>query len=173
MSGLVGYLTDPVKITTGFDTSNLKEWTFDDQGNIVLPSGGDIVDNNGLSVLGEASGGTRKTNSTLVPGAPAIIWSALSGAISSAKLFVQVECQVEGDLIPHTQTCEIIIASRGGSFDPAISVYGIVYTSASPLVTFTAQRGPAFIEVLGNTTEIVVSNVLVRIYSIEQDTRYP
>jgi hypothetical protein len=37
-------------------SANNKNWTFDDDGNLTLPAGGDIVDSNGTSVLG--GGGT-------------------------------------------------------------------------------------------------------------------
>jgi len=67
MSGLVGYGNTPVKITSGFNSSNLKEWYFDDQGNIVLPQNGNILDYNGNSVLGiDANAGNLVFNSNAI-----------------------------------------------------------------------------------------------------------
>ena len=40
------------------ENDGAKDWTFGTDGNLVLPSGGDIKDSNGNSVLGSGSGGT-------------------------------------------------------------------------------------------------------------------
>jgi len=56
MSGFVGYLNTPVRIIAGADSPGAKEWTFDSSGNIVLPQSGDILNYNGVSVLGFAAG---------------------------------------------------------------------------------------------------------------------
>lgn len=67
MSGLVGYGNTPVKIISGFNSSNLKEWYFDDQGNIVLPQNGNILDHNGNSVLGiDANAGNLVFNNNAI-----------------------------------------------------------------------------------------------------------
>lgn len=173
MSGLVGYKTTPITIITGADEPNAKEWRFDNLGNITLPLGGDIVDSNGSSLLA-VDNAVRKTSANITIGTPMSVWSSLSDSVSSAKLFVQVECEEVGDLTgAHTQSCEIIIASRNGFDIPSISVYGLVYTSSQTLVTFTAQRNGITnnIEVIGTTTGIVSSNPLLRVYSIEQTSR--
>ena len=52
MSGLVGFGNTPVKITTGFDTSNLKEFTFVN-GNLQLPLGGNVLDHLGNILINE------------------------------------------------------------------------------------------------------------------------
>ena len=173
MSGLVGYKSTPITIITGADEPSAKEWRFDNLGNITLPLGGDIVDNNGISLLG-ADSGIRKTVSVVTLGVSTVIWTGFDPSVSSAKLFVQVQCEVAGDPSgAHSQSCEIVIASRSSLFTPAISVYGLVYTSASPLVTFTAQRNGINnkIEIVGDATGIVSTDPLLRIYSIEQLTR--
>lgn len=56
MSGLVGYLNNPVRIVAGADAPGAKEWQFDNAGNIRLPQGGDILDYTGTSLLGIAIG---------------------------------------------------------------------------------------------------------------------
>ena len=173
MSGLVGYRTTPITIITGADEPSAKEWRFDNLGNITLPLGGDIVDNNGISLLG-ADSGIRKTVSNIALGESTVIWTGFDSSVSSAKLFVQVECEVTGDLTgAHTQSCEIVVASRGDQFIPNISIYGLVYTSVSALVTFTAQRNGINnkIEIVGTATAIVDTDPLLRIYSIEQLSR--
>lgn len=52
MSGIVGYGNTPVKITTGFDTPNLKEFKFEN-GNIQLPLGGNVLDHLGNIIISE------------------------------------------------------------------------------------------------------------------------
>lgn len=52
MSGLVGYGNTPVKITTGFDTANLKEFKFQN-GNLQLPLGGNVLDHLGNIIISE------------------------------------------------------------------------------------------------------------------------
>jgi hypothetical protein len=51
MSGIIGYGNAPVKITTGFNSSSPKEWTFDDDGTLRLPEGAGVVDSNGIPVI--------------------------------------------------------------------------------------------------------------------------
>lgn len=172
MSGLVGYGNDPVKIVSGVDSPNAREWTFDSDGNLQLPPDGDIVNSNGISLLG-AESGTRKTSSEVTLNTPSLIWTSSQSTVRFAKLLIQAECDVVNDVSgTHTQSCEVIIAARSLG-EPSISIYGIVYTSDAPLVTFTVQRNPVTnnIEVICSNTGIVDSNPLIRIYSIEQVTR--
>jgi hypothetical protein len=173
MSGLVGYLNNPVTIVAGADDSNSKEWIFDSQGNITLPIGGDIIDSTGVSLLGTDSG-IRKSTAFVAFDAPTVIWTGIDPTVSSAKLFIQAQCEVTGDASgPHTQSCEIIIASRSSLFTPVISVYGIVYTSVSQLITFTTQRNLSSncIEIVATASGAVSADPLLRIYSIEQLSR--
>ena len=172
MSGLVGYKNTPVTITTKADEPNAKEWRFDDLGNITIPPGGDILNSVGTSLL-SVNNDVRKTSATVTIGSPTVIWTGSDPIVSSAKLFVQVECEVTGDITgEHTQSCEIVVASRRNNGLPSISVYGLVYTSASQLVTFSVQRNLSnYIEIIGTSTGIVSTNPLIRIYSIEQLSR--
>lgn len=173
MSGLVGYSTTPITILTGADNPNPKEWVFDNQGNIKLPVGGDIVDNSGISLLGSDSG-IRKIVSLVAFDAPTIIWTAFDATVSSAKLFIQAQCEITGDTSgAHAQSCEIIVASRSTLFTPVISVYGVVYTSPAQLVTFTTQRNNTTnkIEIVATAAGNVSTDPLLRIYSIEQLSR--
>lgn len=173
MSGLIGYSGAPVTIISGAGEANAKEWRFDNLGKITLPLGGDIVNNDGLSLLATDTS-VRKTQSEIPVGDSAVVWSGYDSTVSSARLLVQVECEVTGDPSgPHTQSCEIIVASRGDQFEPAISVYGVVYTSVSQLVTFTAQRNVITnkVDIVGSDAGNASTNPLLRIYSVEQLSR--
>jgi len=56
MSGLVSYGNDLVRIISGADTPNVKEWTFDSDGNIMLPFGGNLLDHDGNIIISEGTG---------------------------------------------------------------------------------------------------------------------
>lgn len=85
------------------------------------------------------------TNSEVVPAnTPTVVWSSAATTITTAKLVIQVEGSVSpdanGSATWHTQLCEAHVAKRANfTTAPAISVYGITYTSVSALATFTAQ----------------------------------
>lgn len=122
------------------------EWIFDTNSVLTLPTDGEVRQNssristsNYIEVLG---------NSTTV------IYTT-DGAFTGCKLVITIEGQLDGDgtFTRHTQTCEATIAAiYNSSVDPAISVYGIIYTSPSPLATFDVQRG------VGNSIEVVATN---------------
>ena len=229
MSGLIGYLNNPVKIIAGADAPGAKEWTFDNNGNIKLPVGGDIVNFSGTSVLGiEATSGniifnndiignnvqgnsiivqtadtestvyswifntdgsltlpevgaltqtgniTKNSSSEITTGSPTVIWSSSSARISSVKLVLQLEQEQVGDLTGlHTHSCEAIVSARGNTQTdtPAISVFGVIYTSLASLVTFSVQRNVTTknIEVLATLVDST-NPAYLRINSIEMLT---
>ena len=87
-------------------------------------------------------------------GISTVIYSA-SQYTSGMKMVIVMEGHVDGDVTGwHTQTCEVILAARGATNQgiPNVSVYGIVYTSPTPLGTVTAQRNLTTSEI-----EIVVT----------------
>ena len=105
-----------------------------------------------------------------------VVWSSSSTTMSSAKLIIQAEADELADSSGwHSQTCEAIVSCRGGlsSGNPVMTVYGNVYTSTQPLVTFTAQRNITtnLIEIVGTKTAACNSSVSLRIHSIEISTR--
>lgn len=53
MSGFVGYGNTPIKIISGADTTNIKEWLFDSNGNIRLPLGGNVLNHEGGIIISE------------------------------------------------------------------------------------------------------------------------
>lgn len=85
MSGLVGYLNDPVKIVAGADTSNYKEWTFDFNGNIQLPLGGNVLDYYGNIIISEGTGNiifNGDTITNLITDNPVVIQTNGAGIFS-------------------------------------------------------------------------------------------
>lgn len=231
MSGLVGFLNNPVRIVAGADAPGAKEWTFDKSGNIVLPQGGNILNYSGVSVLSALDTGnitfdantisneyidtdvniqtisttygnlnwnfspdgkltlpntgqiiqnfsiTKTTTADIVdPTTPTVIWSSDTIYTSTTKLLILLE-QDPGDSTPdNTQSCEAIISAKGSdgiaNDVPIMSVYGVTYTGASVLGTFTVQRNATtkLIEVvatLNNTTD----PAFLRIYSVELMSR--
>jgi hypothetical protein len=90
-----------------------------------------------------------------VPGAtPTVIFST-AGGYTGIKLVITVEGRLDGDtaLTNHTQVAEATIASvYNGIAEPVISVYGVIYTSPTPLATFTVRRG------VGDVIEVVATN---------------
>lgn len=81
----------------------------------------------------------------LVPSdTPTVVWESSNEFVTGAKLIFQVEGSESPDAGGaenwHTQMCEAHVAKRlNFTTAPVISVYGITYTSVSPLATFTAQ----------------------------------
>lgn len=109
-----------------------------------------------------------------------IVWTAEHDYISSAKLVIQIESNEVGDTSGwHSQVCEAIIASRGYATgfsgpggDPVMTVYGVTYTSTTPLATFTVQRNVLTkkIEVVATRTAATTENISFRIHSVEMAT---
>ncbi len=109
------------------------------------------INNNGILTLPGNTNSTyvqqrqsrvRTTYEYVDVGTPKVVWTSTETFISSAKLQIQVEGKETGDPDWNTQACEAIIAAKGmhGTGDPAMTVYGVVATSASNLTTFTVQR---------------------------------
>jgi hypothetical protein len=156
-------------------------FTINSSGILTLPVGGDIVDSNGVSVLGTTLGSWTKTAAgSIANGVATVVWASSYDYISSAKLIIQIECNEALDASGwHSQACEAIIASRGyasgisGFGDPDMAVYGVINTSVDPLVTFTVQRNTLtrLIEVVATTTATADGAAQYRIHSVEMATR--
>lgn len=176
--------------------------TYGADGTLKLPAGGDIVDSTGASVLGGGATYDQSLNTTdnvtfdsvtpteirqnatrtvsatsvTVPGAtPTVVYSA-PNHLTSIKLVIAAEGQLDGDVtdVRHTQTCEATIAATYyTAAEPIISVYGIVYTSPAPLATFTVTRNT-----LAGTIEVTAINsqttnaLDVRVHAIQFVSRY-
>lgn len=113
--------------------TNDSYWHFNNDGTTQLP--GPIIDDSNTII------NTIDTN--CAPGVPTVVYTASSWT-SGLKMIIVMEGNVDGDLTgKHTQTCEVIVASRGqqnGLGEPVASIYGVVYTSLTPLATVTARR---------------------------------
>lgn len=126
--------------------------------------------------INQNSSVTVSPNSVNVPGAtPTVVFSANS-ALTSVKLVIAVEGQLDSDgaFVDHTQTCEATIAATyNTNAEPIMSVYGIVYTSPTPLATFTVARNS-----LSGAIEVTAINsqttnaMNVRVHAIQFVSRY-
>ena len=103
--------------------------------------------------------GETFVETTVLANTPTVVWSSAATTITTAKLVIQVEGSVSpdahGSATWHTQICEAHVAKRANfTTAPAISVYGITYTSVSALATFTAQYnlGTGKMEVVATAT---------------------
>lgn len=128
------------------------------------------------SALWQNSAKTLSPIQTLVPGAtPTVVFSAPNW-FTSFKLVIAVEGQLDGDVtnVDHTQTCEATIAATyNTTAEPIMSVYGIVYTSPTPLATFTVARNliAGTIEVTAVNSQ-TTNNLSVRVHAIQFVSRY-
>ena len=114
---------------------------------------------------------------TVLGGATTMVYSYDSW-FTSAKLVFQVEGQLDGDgtFVDHTQTCEATVAATYNTgADPIMSVYGVVYTTATPLAIFTVRRG---IGLNAGKIEILVTNsqatngLVVKVQALQFVSRY-
>jgi hypothetical protein len=123
------------------------------------------INNNGILTLPGNTNNTyvqqrqsrvRTTYEYVEVGTPKVVWTSTETFISSAKLQIQVEGKETGDPDWNTQACEAIIAAKGmhGTGEPAMTVYGVVATSANNLTIFSIQRNATtdLIEVVATST---------------------
>ena len=98
---------------------------------------------------------TRATFNSSVNQTPAVVFST-PNYNAGMKLVLKVEGRLDGDNtnVDHTQMAEAVVAwSYNTTSEPVMSVYGVVLTSPTPLVTFSVQRN-----VVSNTVEVVATN---------------
>lgn len=119
---------------------------------------------------------TKSTPNVSVLGAtPTVVFSAGS-LFTSIKLVIAVEGRLDGDAtnVDHTQTCEATIAATyNTAAEPIISVYGIVYTSPTPLATFTVARNTVAGTIEVTAINSQTTNALgVRVHAIQFVSRY-
>jgi len=117
------------------------------------------------------------TPATVAGGATSVVYS-FPNRYTSAKLVIQVEGRIDGDgtNTDQTQTCEATIAaSYNGTAEPVISVYGVVYTTVTPLATFTVRRGAGVnagnIEILAANSQ-ATNDLVVKVQSLQFVSRY-
>ena len=178
-------------------------WTFGTDSNLTLPAGGDILNSNGVSVLGgggtsynqslnttdsvtfneinstnlwQNNAKTSSPNGVNVPGATPTVVFATPNWFTSIKLVIAVEGRLDGDgtFVDHTQTCEATIAATyNTSAEPIMSVYGIVYTSPTPLATFTVARNGITGQIEVTAVNSQTTNAMnVRVQALQFVSRY-
>lgn len=117
---------------------------------------------------------TTSPVSVNVPGATPTVVFSVGNWMTSIKLVIAVEGRLDGDVdnVDHTQTCEATIAATyNTAAEPIMSVYGIVYTSPTPLATFTVARNGGNIEVTAVNSQ--TTNALnVRVQALQFVSRY-
>ena len=124
------------------DTST---YTFRNDGRIVIPSLGELQIN---------SSRTGSFNKDVAGGISDVRYTA-EAWVTGIKLVIKVEGILDGDgtFTRHSQTCEATVAAiYNSTVTPVMSVYGVIYTSAAALATFTVRRG------LDNVIEVVATN---------------
>lgn len=120
--------------------------------------------------------GYRVTNSTLGtqcdPGVDTVVKSADLTDIRSAKVFIQIQGNEDGDSTGmHTQCCDLIAIRRvaTGGINTVDSVaYGVIYTSVAPIATVDARWNALTnaIEITARPTS-VTNPVYVRVNMLE------
>jgi hypothetical protein len=154
-----------VDITTAGGT-----WTFDGDGNLELPSGASTTSG---AIQQRTTRTVTQGITTIEAGTTGLIYSGASWQ-TGFKLVIMVETRLDNntDDVDHTQVCEATIASNYNSFsDPVMSVYGLTYTSPSPLATFEVHRtgsgfGGGFIQVYATNLQAQY-NLQVSVHAIQ------
>ena len=128
------------------------------------------------TTLVQNSSRTASPNSVNVLGSTSTVVFSTPSYFTSIKLVIAVEGQLDGDgtFVDHTQTCEATIAATyNTSAEPIMSVYGIVYTSPTPLATFTVARNglTGNIEVTAVNSQ-ATNGLNVRVHTIQFVSRY-
>ena len=99
-------------------------WTFGGDGSLTLPNYSKQIDTNTV---------------TCDAGADTVIYTSSGPSQMTIKLLLKIE-GIEGvNGTEDTQSTEMIVAKGNRNNNVVASVYGLVYTSESPLATFTAQ----------------------------------
>lgn len=144
-----------ILLSTGISGSP-KEFKFDSLGILHIPTGGDIKNSTGTSVLfgnqqvnttndvSFNSVSTARTTTSLAsvycqPGQSTVFYTASNTFIMTLKMIVQVEGVEDTNTQWDTHSCEIMIAKSFLADNIASNVYGTAHTSVLPLATFTAS----------------------------------
>ena len=126
--------------------------------------------------LWQNSSKTSSPNGVNVLGATPTVVFSTPNWFTSIKLVIAVEGRLDSDNtnVDHTQTCEATIAATyNTAAEPIMSVYGIVYTSPSPLATFTVARNGLTGQIEVTAVNSQTTNTLnVRVHTIQFVSRY-
>jgi hypothetical protein len=116
---------------------------------------------------GDESVVNYQDNTTCPPGVDTVIYTSTGQYQHAIKLFVIVEGR-QGDVTWETQACDIV-AVRGYTNDiVSVSVYGLTYSSTTPLATFDGQWNATTnrIEIICQPTDVAES-VYVSVHALE------
>jgi len=109
------------------------------------------------------------------PNVDTVIYST-SSSVSTLKLVIQAEGDDGSDSNWHTQSCDMIVVSRYNGSTRVVddSVYGVVYTSGSPIVVLASQYNSSTFEIEITARPVsVTNNVYVKTHVIEIITAAP
>jgi flagellar basal body rod protein FlgF len=132
-----------------------KQWDFNSDGNMTLPN--DVVQNTGGTI-------------SVSDGAPTVIYTTTSSNKHTVKLLVQAEGFDGANEEWDTQSCEILAVKSFRNNTVAASVYGLVYTSPNPLVTYNSQFNSATGNIEITAVAAQANGVNVRVHAIEINT---
>ena len=123
--------------------------------------------------LSSPNGATQQSTSSVncQAGVDTVVYTSSQQGIQTIKLLLKVEGVVTVPDDADTQSCEMIVAKGFRGHTVEASVYGIVYTSAEPLATFTAEWNAVSsrVEVLCRPTSLT-NSVDVKSFATEITT---
>ena len=141
------------------------EYSFASTGRFTMPATGEIRHSNSRTSV------TQNVNVT--GGTTGVIYAADNWA-TGYKLVIFVEGELDGDgtFTRHTQVAEATIAATyNTAADPVISVFGVIYTSPSPLATFSVARNGSTIEVSAINSQ-ATNSLHVSVHAIKFGSYY-
>jgi hypothetical protein len=103
-------------------------------------------------------------------GVDTVVFTSSAPGIQTIKLLLQAE-GMQGSGLNHTQSCEMVVTKGFNGPTVASSVYGLVYSSNTPLATFTAEWNASIsrVEVTCRPTSLT-NNVAVKSFATEITT---
>jgi hypothetical protein len=136
-------------------SDNAYTWAFGNDGKLTLPGGVTQQDTGSINCQINVD---------------TVVFTSSQAGVQTIKLLLQVE-GAQGSGQTHTHSCEMVVAKGFNGPTVAASVYGLVYTSAEPLATFTANWNPTLlrIEVTCRPTSLLTS-VDVKAFATEITT---
>lgn len=117
-----------------------------------------------------SGGGTSGVETTCAPGVTTVVYTASSDSVRTLRLTAQAigyETGVTTYQDVHSADIMAVLMMRPQLLDVNVSVYGVTYTSANPLVTFDAQVNLAgLIEITAQPSSLT-NSVTVKTTAIE------
>ncbi len=184
----------PIQITMGGLLLPTYTWTFDEDGIMRLPAGGDIVDSNGSSVLtapvpGAIAQGAyevsidnvgvvrypgpvtqnHQAGTNCLPNVDTVVYTSTGSLQHAIKLFVMVEGLTDGGGGNwDTQACDVIAVKGYNNNIVHVTTYGVTYSGATAIATFDGQWNATTnkIEITCSPVSLT-NNVYVSVHAIE------